>query len=32
LKVLKDKEAYSIYHPYPVPIPALFEAIRPLIQ
>lgn len=32
LKVLKDKEAYAVYHPYPVPIPALFEAIRPLIQ
>jgi hypothetical protein len=29
LKVLADKEAYAVYHPYPVSIPALFEASHP---
>jgi hypothetical protein len=23
------KQTYTVFHPYPVPIPALFEAIRP---
>ncbi len=30
-KILKDKEAYAVYHPYPVAIPSLFEAIRKLL-
>ncbi len=29
-RVLADKRAYAVYHPYPMNIPALFEAIRPL--
>ena len=29
LKILADKEAYVVYHPYPFSIPALFEVIRP---
>jgi hypothetical protein len=29
-RVLADKEAYSVYHPYPVSIPSLFDAISPL--
>jgi hypothetical protein len=28
-QILADKEAYAVYHPYPVHIPALFDAIRP---
>jgi hypothetical protein len=28
-KVLANKEAYAVYHPYPVHIPALYEAIKP---
>ena len=28
-RMLADKEAYAVYHPYPVPIPALFDAISP---
>lgn len=28
---LKGKEAYAVYHPYPVAIPSLFEAIRQLL-
>jgi len=31
-RVLADKEAYTVYHPYPVSIPALFEAINPFLQ
>lgn len=27
---LKDKETYSVYHPYPIPIVSLYEAINPL--
>ena len=30
-RVLAGKEAYAVYHPYPVPIPALFRAVEPLI-
>jgi len=29
LKVLANKEAYAVYHPYPVHIPTLYEAIKP---
>jgi hypothetical protein len=28
---LAGKEAYAVYHPYPAPIPALFEALAPLL-
>lgn len=31
-QMLKGKEAYAVYHPYPVPIQKLFDAIRPLLQ
>ena len=31
-QVLKGKEAYAVYHPYPVPIQKLFDAIRPLLE
>ena len=27
--ILKDKDTYSVYHPYPVHIPSLFDAISP---
>jgi hypothetical protein len=30
-KVLAGKEAYVVYHPYPVSIPDLYDAIKPLI-
>jgi hypothetical protein len=29
---LSDKPAYAVYHPYPMPIPALYEAIWPAIR
>jgi hypothetical protein len=29
-QVLVGKDAYALYHPYPVPIPSLFDAISPL--
>jgi hypothetical protein len=29
-RVLAGKDAYAVYHPYPLPIPALFDAISPL--
>jgi hypothetical protein len=29
--VFSDKTAYAVYHPYPVPIPAMVEAIAPLL-
>jgi hypothetical protein len=29
LKILADKEAYIVYHPYPFSIPAMFDVIRP---
>lgn len=28
---LADKPAYAVYHPYPAPIPALFERMAPLL-
>jgi hypothetical protein len=30
-RVLLGKPAHAVYHPYPVPIPALYDAIRPLL-
>jgi hypothetical protein len=27
-RILRDKEAYVVYHPYPVSIPALFQTLR----
>ena len=32
MRALADKEAYAVYHPYPVSIPVLFDAIRPLLE
>jgi hypothetical protein len=32
LRVLRGKEAYTVYHPYPVALPALFDAIVPLLD
>jgi hypothetical protein len=32
IQALAGKEAYEVYHPYPVPIPAMFDAISPLIN
>ena len=29
LEVLEGKDAYAVYHPYPVSIPDLYDAIRP---
>lgn len=31
-RVLREKEAYVVYHPYPVSIPALFHALYPYFQ
>jgi len=31
-RVLAGKDAYAVYHPYPVPIPSLFDAISPFLQ
>jgi hypothetical protein len=31
-RMLADKDAYAVYHPYPVAIPSLFDAIQPLLQ
>jgi hypothetical protein len=31
-RALADKPTYTVYHPYPAPIPALFDAISPLIE
>jgi hypothetical protein len=31
-RMLANKEAYAVYHPYPVSIPALFDAIRPYVD
>jgi hypothetical protein len=31
-KALEDKECHEVLHPYPVSIPALFDAVRPLIE
>lgn len=32
LQALAGKVAHAVYHPYPVPIPALFDAISPLLE
>jgi hypothetical protein len=31
-RVTAGKETYVVYHPYPVAIPALFDALRPLVD
>jgi hypothetical protein len=31
-RALMGKDAYAVYHPYPVPIPSLFDAISPLVS
>lgn len=31
-RALADKPAYAVYHPYPAPIPALFDAISPFVN
>lgn len=31
-RTLAGKKAYAVYHPYPVPIPAVFEAVQPLLE
>jgi hypothetical protein len=31
MQVLARKEAYAVYHPYPISIPALFEKIKPVL-
>ncbi len=31
-RVLAGKEAHVVYHPYPVPIPALFDVMCPLVS
>jgi hypothetical protein len=30
-RILADKESYMVYHPYPVDIPSLFDALHPFI-
>jgi hypothetical protein len=32
VRMLADKEAYALYHPYPVELPRLFDAIQPLLE
>ena len=32
MRMLADKRAYVVYHPYPVPLSALFDAIRPFVN
>jgi hypothetical protein len=32
LRVLDRKETYAVWHPYPVSIPALFDAMRPWVS
>jgi len=31
-RALEGKPAYAVYHPFPAPIPGLFDAIRPLLD
>jgi hypothetical protein len=31
-RALKNKKSYEVFHPYPVSIPALFDAISPLVN
>jgi hypothetical protein len=31
-RALADKPTYAVYHPYPAPIPELFDAISPLLE
>jgi hypothetical protein len=32
VRMLADKAAYTLYHPYPVELPRLFTAIQPLLE
>jgi hypothetical protein len=32
IRMLAGKDTYVVYHPYPLPIPALFDAMSPLIS
>lgn len=32
LQALADKDAYGVYHPYPVALPALYDAVAPLLR
>lgn len=32
LRALSGKKSYAVYHPYPVPIPALFDVMRPVLE
>jgi hypothetical protein len=32
MRALADKPTYAVYHPYPAPIPALFDAISPFVD
>jgi hypothetical protein len=31
-QAFENKECYAVHHPYPVSIPALFDAVRPLVE
>lgn len=31
-RILANKETYAVYHPYPVSIPGLFDAMQPYVQ
>jgi hypothetical protein len=31
-RVLANKDAYALYHPYPVDLPALYTALEPLLH
>jgi len=32
IKALANKASYAVYHPYPAPIPALFETMAPIVS
>lgn len=32
IRALENRDAYAVYHPYPVSVPALFEAMKPFCQ
>ena len=32
IRALDDREAHAVYHPYPVSVPALFEAMKPFCR
>jgi hypothetical protein len=31
-QALSGKPAYAVYHPFPAPIPGLFDAIAPIVE